>query len=183
MSNETFKRLYVDELKDLYSAENQLLRALPKMAKAASSEELREGFEEHLEQTKGQVQRLEAIFQSLDANPKGKKCVAMEGLVKEGSEVMEEDLEGAVLDAALISAAQRVEHYEIAAYGTVCEFAKVLGETKHASLLEKTLDEERETDEKLNKLAKEIDTQANETGSPKEQHEAKPGRTTPKRAA
>jgi ferritin-like metal-binding protein YciE len=133
MPNESFKKLYVDELKDLYSAENQLVKALPKMAKAATSEELREGFEEHLEQTKGQVQRLETIFQSLNESPKGKKCMGMEGLVKEGSEVMEEDLEHAVLDAALIGAAQRVEHYEIAAYGTVCEFAKVLGETKHAS--------------------------------------------------
>jgi len=109
MPNESFKKLYVDELKDLYSAENQLVKALPKMAKAASSEELREGFEEHLEQTKGQVQRLETIFQSLNESPKGKKCMGMEGLVKEGSEVMEEDLEDAVLDAALIGAAQRVE--------------------------------------------------------------------------
>ena len=183
MPNESFKKLYVDELKDLYSAENQLVKALPKMAKAAVSEELREGFESHLDQTKGQVQRLETIFQSLNESPKGKKCAAMEGLIQEGSEVMEEDFEDAVLDAALIGAAQRVEHYEIAAYGTVCEFAKVLGETKHASLLEETLEEERETDEKLTKLAIDINRQANETGSPKEQDEAKPGRKTPKRAA
>jgi ferritin-like metal-binding protein YciE len=184
MPNKRFKQLYVDELKDLYSAENQLVKALPKMAKAATSEELREGFEEHLEQTKGQVQRLETIFQSLDESPKGKKCMGMEGLVKEGSEVMEEeDLEDAVLDAALIGAAQRVEHYEIAAYGTVCEFAKVLGETKHASLLEKTLEEEKETDEKLTELAKEINAQANEPGSSKEEDEGKAGRRTPKRAA
>ena len=183
MPNESFKQLYVDELKDLYSAENQLVKALPKMAKAATSEELREGFEEHLEQTKGQVQRLETIFQSLNESPKGKKCMGMEGLVKEGSEVMEEDLEDAVLDAALIGAAQRVEHYEIAAYGTVCEFAKVLGETKHASLLEETLEEEKETDEKLTQLAKEINAQANELGSPKEEDEGKAGRRTPKRAA
>ena len=183
MPNESFKNLYVDELKDLYSAENQLVKALPKMAKAATSEELREGFEEHLEQTKGQVQRLETIFQSLNESPKGKKCMGMEGLVKEGSEVMEEDLEDAVLDAALIGAAQRVEHYEIAAYGTVCEFAKGLGETKHASLLEKTLEEEKETDEKLTELAKEINAQANELGSSKEEDEGKAGRRTPKRAA
>jgi ferritin-like metal-binding protein YciE len=183
MPNESFKKLYADELKDLYSAENQLVKALPKMAKAAVSEELREGFESHLEQTKGQVQRLETIFQSLNESPRGKKCAAMEGLVKEGSEVMEEDLEGAVLDAALIGAAQRVEHYEIAAYGTVCEFAKVLGETKHASLLEMTLEEERQTDEKLTKLAKEINRQANEGQSAKDPDEAKTGRRTPKRAA
>ena len=114
MSNVNLKKLYVDELKDLFSAENQLLKALPKMAKAASSAELRTGFEKHLEQTKGQVQRLEEIFQSLDESPKGKKCVGMEGLVKEGSEVMEEGFEDAVLDAGLIGAARRVEHYEIA---------------------------------------------------------------------
>jgi ferritin-like metal-binding protein YciE len=183
MPNESFKKLYVDELKDLYSAENQLVKALPKIAKAATSEQLRQGFEEHLEQTKGQVQRLETIFQSLNESPKGKKCMGMEGLVKEGSEVMEEDLEHAVLDAALIGAAQRVEHYEIAAYGTVCEFAKVLGETKHASLLEKTLEEEKQTDEKLTELAKEINAQANEPGSPREEDEGKAGRRTPKRAA
>lgn len=181
--NENFKKLYVDELKDLYSAENQLVNALPKMAKAASSEDLRDGFEKHLEQTKSQVQRLETIFQSLNENPKGKKCVAMEGLVKEASEVMQEDLEDAVLDAALIGAAQRVEHYEIAAYGTVCEFAKVLGERKHASLLEKTLEEERETDEKLTKLSKEINIQANETSPSKEQGDGNRGRKTSRRAA
>jgi ferritin-like metal-binding protein YciE len=183
MPNESFKKLYVDELKDLYSAENQLVKALPKMAKAASSEDLRQGFEAHLEQTRGHVQRLETIFESLKESPKGKKCVAMEGLVKEGTEVMEEEFEGSVLDAALIGAAQRVEHYEIAAYGTVCEFAKVLGETKHASFLEKTLEEERQTDEKLTRLAKEINAQANEARSPKELDEAQTGRRTPKRAA
>lgn len=181
MPNESFKELYVDELKDLYSAEKQLVKTLPKMAKAASSEALREGFEEHLEQTRGQVQRLETIFQSLNESPKGKKCMAMEGLVKEGSEVMEEDLEDSVLDAALIGAAQRVEHYEIAAYGTVCEFAKVLGETEHASLLEKTLAEEKETDEKLTRLAKQVNALANE--GPEERDNARPGRKTPKRAA
>lgn len=183
MPNESFKKLYLDELKDLYSAENQLVKALPKMAKAASSDELRAGFEAHLEQTKGQVLRLETIFQSLNESPKGKKCVAMQGLVKEGSEVMEEGFEDAVLDAALIGAAQRVEHYEIAAYGTVREFARILGQTEHASLLEKTLDEEKQTDEKLTKLAKQINAMADETGSPKASDEARPGRRTPKRAA
>ncbi len=169
MPNENLKKLYVDELKDLFSAENQLLKALPKMAKAASSDELRTGFEKHLEQTKVHVQRLEEIFQSLDESPKGKKCVGMEGLVKEGSEVMEEGFEDAVLDAGLIGAARRVEHYEMAAYGAVCEIAKVLGQTKHASLLEKTLAEEKQTDEKLAELAKEINTQANEEGSEEQQ--------------
>ena len=181
MSNDSLKKLYVDELKDLYSAENQLVKALPKMAKAASSEKLRQGFEGHLEQTKGHVQRLETIFQSLDESPKGKKCVGMEGLVKEGSEAVEEGFEDAVLDAALIGAARRVEHYEIAAYGAVSEFAKVLGKTEHASLLEETLGEENETDDKLKTLAREINAQANEE-SPRAAQDSKP-RKTPKRAA
>ena len=171
MASEGLRDLYIDELKDLYNAENQLVKALPKMAKAASSEELKQGFEQHLEQTRGHVQRLEQIFKSLDESPKGKKCAGMEGLVKEGSEVMEEDFEGALMDAALIGAAQRVEHYEIAAYGTACEFAKLLEESEHVSLLEETLQEEKETDEKLTELAKEINPQANEgtneSGEPK----------------
>jgi ferritin-like metal-binding protein YciE len=161
MQNDSLKRLYVDELKDLYSAENQLIKALPKMAKGASSDKLRQGFEEHLEQTKGHVERLEEILRSMDESPKGKKCVGMEGLIKEGSEVIDEDLEDAVLDAALIGASQRVEHYEIAAYGTVREFATLLDEPKHASLLEETLNEEIETDQKLTDLSREINTQAN----------------------
>ena len=123
------------------------------MAKAASSDELKLGLEEHLEQTRGHVQRLEKIFQSLEESPKGKKCAGMEGLVKEGIEVMEEDFEGALMDAALIGATQRVEHYEIAAYGTASEFAKILGELEHATLLEETLQEEKETDERLTELA------------------------------
>jgi ferritin-like metal-binding protein YciE len=159
---EGLKQLYVDELKDLYNAESQLVKALPKMAKAASSEELRQGFEEHLEQTKGHVQRLEKIFQTLGESPKGKKCKGMEGLVEEGAEVMEEDFEGSVMDAALIGAAQRVEHYEIAAYGTASAFAVELGQSEQASLLNETLEEEKETDEKLTKLAEQINAQANE---------------------
>ena len=178
MPNENLKKLYVDELKDLFSAENQLLKALPKMAKAASSDELRTGFEKHLEQTKVHVQRLEEIFESLDESPKGKKCVGMEGLVKEGSEVMEEGFEDAVLDAGLICAARRVEHYEMAAYGAACEIAKVLGETQHASLLEKTLAEEKQTDEKLSDLAKEINSQANEEGSEEQQDSSPAGKKT-----
>src|SRR5436853_425175 len=162
MPTEGLRELYVDQLKDLYNAENQLVKALPKMAKASSSEELRKGFEEHLEQTKGHVQRLEQIFRVLEENPKGKKCTGMEGLVEEGSEIMKEDFEDALLDAALIGAAQRVEHYEIAAYGTVRAFAEELGESEHVSLLEETLEEEKETDEKLTKLAKQINAQANE---------------------
>jgi ferritin-like metal-binding protein YciE len=161
------KELYIDELKDLYNAENQLVKALPKMAKAASSAKLRQGFEEHLEQTKGHLERLEEIFKLIKESPKGKKCKAMEGLIEEGSEITEEDFEGAVLDAGLIGAAQRVEHYEMAAYGTAAAFAKVLGESKHASLLEQTLAEEKAADEKLTKLSGEINPQANRDVEPK----------------
>jgi ferritin-like metal-binding protein YciE len=169
MPQEDFRELYIDELKDLYSAENQLVKALPKMAKAADSEELRNGFEEHLEQTKGHVQRLEQIFEMLGESPKGKKCVGMEGLVEEGSEMIEEDFEGSVKDAGLIGAAQRIEHYEIAGYGTVKALAETLGETEHVQLLEQTLEEEKETDEKLTGLAEEINSQASSEGEESEQ--------------
>ena len=182
MRKGSLRQLYIDELKDLYSAENQLIKALPKMAKAASSDELREAFEEHLEQTKGQAQRLEQIFEQMDENPKGKKCVGMEGLVKEGQEMMGEDFEDAVMDAALIGAAQRVEHYEIAAYGTARAFAETLGENEHISLLEQTLEEEKQTDEKLNQIAEQINTQAKEMGdeSEMEEQEAPVRRSTKK---
>jgi len=165
MSEQGLKELYIDELKDLYSAENQLVKALPKMAKAASSVELRQGFEKHLQQTRGHVQRLEKIFQALGESPKGKTCKGMQGLIEEGSEATEEDYNGSVMDAALIGAAQRVEHYEIAGYGTVRSMAETLGESNHVSLLEKTLEEEKETDEKLTDLAEQINTRANESGN------------------
>ena len=161
MELSSLEDLLVEELKDLYSAENQLVKALPKMAKAASSDELREGFEKHLEQTKGHVQRLEKIFEALGENPKGKKCKGMEGLIEEGLEAMQEDYVGSVLDAALIGAAQRVEHYEIAGYGTVRSMAETLAEDDHVSLLKETLQEEKETDEKLTELASQINTEAN----------------------
>ena len=160
MADNGLRDLYLDELRDLHNAENQLVKALPKMAKASSSDELREGFEQHLEQTKGHVERLEQIFEALDESPKGKKCMGMEGLIKEGSEIMDEDFEGAVMDAALIGAAQRVEHYEIAAYGTVIAFANQLGESEHASLLKQTLEEEKETDQKLTSLSDDINSLA-----------------------
>jgi ferritin-like metal-binding protein YciE len=160
MANEGLRELYIDELRDLHNAENQLVKALPKMAKAASNEQLREGFEEHLEQTKEHVRRLERIFEMLDENPKGKKCVGMEGLVKEGSELMREDFEDEVMDAGIIGAAQRVEHYEIAAYGTAREFAEVLGEDEHVALLDETLNEEKETDRKLTEMASQINEEA-----------------------
>jgi ferritin-like metal-binding protein YciE len=147
------KELYVDELKDIYSAETQLVKALPKMAKAAVSAELRNGFEQHLEQTKGHVGRLEQICDDLDETPTGKHCKGMEGLIREGGEAAEEDYKGDAKDAALIGAAQRVEHYEIAAYGTVRAMAEKLGETEAAKLLSQTLQEEKDTDVKLSKVA------------------------------
>ena len=161
----SLRDLFIEELRDLYSAENQLVKALPKMAKAASSEELRNAFEEHFEQTKEHVNRLEQIFEKLDAKAKGKKCKAMEGLIEEGKEVMDEDAVPPVMDAAIISAAQRVEHYEIAGYGCARTYARTLGEDEAAELLQQTLDEEGETDKKLTELAENIvNQQAAATG-------------------
>jgi len=153
MKLESLQDLLVDQLKDLYSAENQLVKALPKMAKAATSEELRSGFEQHLEETKNQVSRLEQICEELGVTPKGKKCAAMEGLIQEGKELMEEDAEPAVMDAGLIAAAQKVEHYEMASYGTARTWAQQLGLEEAATLLEETYEEEKATDEKLTQLA------------------------------
>jgi ferritin-like metal-binding protein YciE len=160
MEMNRLKHLYIEELKDLYSAENQLVKALPKMAKAASSEDLRAGFEAHLGQTKQHVARLEKIFNALGESPKGKKCKGMEGLIKEGGEMIEEDPAPEELDAGLISAAQRVEHYEIAGYGCVRTYAHLLGEEQAVSLLQQTLDEEKDTDEKLTQLAGSINVEA-----------------------
>jgi ferritin-like metal-binding protein YciE len=160
MEHQALKELYIDELRDIYNAENQLLKALPKMAKGSTSEQLRTGFEEHLEQTRGHVQRLEQIFKELGEKPSGKKCKAMEGLVAEGAETLGEDYEDEVMDAAIIGAAQRVEHYEIAAYGTVRTFAELLGEDSAVQLLEQTLEEEKETDQKLSDLASDINVEA-----------------------
>ena len=171
MKLDSLKELYVEELKDLYSAENQLLKALPKMAKAATSPALKKGFEKHLEETKGQVERLEQIFKALDESPKGKKCKAMEGLVEEGKEVMEEDAEPEVMDAALIASAQRVEHYEIAGYGCVRTYAQLLGETQAAKLLQQTLDEEGKTDQALTKLAEKINVDAEDPVGEDEEEE------------
>jgi ferritin-like metal-binding protein YciE len=183
MPNQGLKELYVEELKDLYNAETQLVKALPKLARAATSEELRRGFEDHLEQTKGHVERLQKIFDLLEESPKGKKCKGMEGLIEEGAEVTQEDYEGSLLDAALIGAAQRVEHYEIAGYGIVRSFAEALGETEHVSLLNETLEEEKETDEKLTELATQINAEANEGGEQPKMQQSKEDRKRPKRVA
>jgi ferritin-like metal-binding protein YciE len=160
MKMEDLKDLFVDELKDIYSAENQITKALPKMAKTAKSPELKKGFELHLEQTREQIARLERIFEELGETPRGKKCHGMEGLLEEGKELMGEDAEPEVMDAGLISAAQRVEHYEIAAYGTVKTYAELLGMSKAAKLLDETLKEEKDTDQKLTGLAGKINVQA-----------------------
>jgi ferritin-like metal-binding protein YciE len=153
--------LLIKELRDLYSAEKQIIKALPKMAKAASSEALQEALLEHLEVTKEQAARLEQIFETLSISSRGPKCAAMEGLIKEGDELLEEDSVPAVLDAALIGAAQRVEHYEMAGYGVARTFARLLGQGQIAELLQKTLDEEGDADAKLTELAEsEINVEA-----------------------
>lgn len=153
MSLDTLQDLFVAELKDLYSAEQQLLKALPKMAKAATAPQLRQAFESHLKETKGQVDRLEKIFKKLGVKAGRKKCKAMAGLIEEGQELAKEDGAPAVLDAGLIAAAQRVEHYEMAGYGCVRTYARLLGDQVAADLLQKTLDEEGAADQKLSRIA------------------------------
>ena len=156
MSAENLQELLIEELKDIYNAEQQLVKALPKMAKAAVNEKLRDGFLTHLEETKGHVQRLEKVFKLLGEPAKGKTCKAMKGLVEEGAEAIEENDPSLTRDAQLIGAAQRVEHYEIAAYGTVRAMAQLLRRTEVASLLKQTLDEEGATDKKLTSVANEV---------------------------
>jgi ferritin-like metal-binding protein YciE len=160
MEMESLRDLFIDELKDLYSAENQILKALPKMIKKASSRELKSGFEQHLKETQGHVERLDKIFEELEESPRGKKCKGMEGIIADGKELMEEDAESEVMDAGLIGAAQHVEHYEIAGYGCVRTYAELMGEDDIVKLLQQTLDEEKATDEKLNQLAQNINVEA-----------------------
>ncbi len=156
----TLQDFLLESLKDLYSAEKQITKALPKMIKAASSEELREAFETHLQQTEEQINRLDKISKTLGKSLSGKKCSAMEGLLQEGKEIMEADCTPEVMDVALISAAQKVEHYEIAGYGCVVTYAQLLGNNKIKDLLSETLDEESEADKKLTEIAEEINPQA-----------------------
>jgi ferritin-like metal-binding protein YciE len=152
MSLDSLEKLFLEELKDIYNAEKQLLRGLPRMAKAAESPELQQAFTKHLKETEGQVQRLERVFQELGQSARGKTCKGMQGLMEEGKEVMEKDGEGAGIDAALIAAAQKVEHYEIAAYGCLRTYAQLLGLSQAEQLLQQTLDEEEATDKKLTEL-------------------------------
>jgi ferritin-like metal-binding protein YciE len=169
MEMESLKELYVDELKDLYSAEKQLVKALPKMAKNASNPELKEAFTNHLQETEGHVERLEQIFDMLGERAGGKKCKGMEGLIEEAKELLEEDATEEVLDAGLISKAQHVEHYEIAGYGTVRTYARQLGLDDQAELLQETLDEEGKTDELLTQLAESSVNLEAEQGSEEEE--------------
>ena len=152
MSLESLDTLFLNELKDVYNAEKQILKALPRMAKAATDDALRQAFTKHLRETEGQVKRLERIFKSLGQAPRGKKCKGMEGLIEEGKEIMEEEGAPEVIDAALISAAQRVEHYEMAAYGCLRTYAQLLGHDDAVELLQQTLAEEEATDEALTAL-------------------------------
>ena len=180
MSMDSLKDLYIDELKDLYNAENQLLKALPKMAKKASSPDLRRAFQDHLGQTERQVNRLEKIFKNLGEKPTGKTCKAMKGLVEEGKEIIEEKGDESVLDAALIGAAQKVEHYEIASYGTARTFASLLGEEDAVTVLQQTLDEEAATDKKLTALAESMvnleASEAEENGAKRNGKKARKGK-------
>ena len=160
MKVESIEDLFLDELKDLYSAEKQITKALPKLVKAASTEELSAAFDSHLQETKGHVERLEEIFQKLGKKGTGKTCEGMKGVLEEGSEVIQEIEKGPVRDAGLIAAAQRVEHYEIAGYGSVRSFAELLGKTDIVELLEQTLDEEKAADEKLTKISETVNQEA-----------------------
>ena len=160
MKLETLNELLIEQLQDLYSAENQIIEALPKMAEAASSPELKRAFQEHLRQTEGQVERLEQCFEQLDTEAEGNECKCMKGLLEEGEDLMDEDAEPEVLDAGLIAAAQRVEHYEIAGYGCARTYAQLLGLKEVASSLQQTLNEEKETDQKLTELAESINVEA-----------------------
>ena len=165
MKMKSLADLFVHELKDLYSAEKQLLKALPKMAKAATSEELQTALEKHLGETEDQVSRLEEIFEELEISTRGAKCPAMEGLVEEGKTILEEDMEDDVRDAAIICAAQRVEHYEMAGYGCARTFAEQLGHQNAARLLQQTLDEEKAADAKLTEVAMQSVNQEAEVGA------------------
>lgn len=177
----TMDELLEESLKDLYSAEKQLTKALPKMAKAAQNATLKQGFEEHLKQTEEQIKRLEQVCQDLGIKPTGKVCKAMEGLIAEGNETMSEGKPSPVLDAALIGAAQKIEHYEIAGYGTIVEMCRCLGHMEAADLLHQTLEEEKQTDARLNEVAV---SEVNEAAADAEPEEEKPkAKTTAKKAS
>jgi ferritin-like metal-binding protein YciE len=180
----TLHDAFIDELRDTYDAEKQLTKALPKMAKAATSQELREAFETHLEETRGQIERLEQVFASLDEKVRGKHCDGIAGIIEEGKSIMEEDLTDVAMDASLIAAAQRAEHYEMAAYGTLVAWARAMGHTEAADLLQETLEEEAAADEKLTGLAEGgINDQAAEGAHPDDDDETPMARPAPRSKA
>jgi ferritin-like metal-binding protein YciE len=168
MSVATAEELFVDELKDIYSAEKQAVKAFPRLAKAVQSEELKQAMQDHLEQTKGQVERLDRIFEILEKRSSGKTCEGMKGLVTEAQSQLEEMEKGPVLDCAIIGALQRIEHYEIAAYGTVATLAEAMGHEEVKELLGETLEEEKETDERLTEVAQSVNSEALSEGSEEE---------------
>jgi ferritin-like metal-binding protein YciE len=170
----TLHDAFIDELRDTYDAEKQLTKALPKLAKAATSPKLREAFETHLEETRGQIERLEQVFEQLDEKVRGKHCDGIEGIIDEGKSVMDEDFDDATMDACLIASGQRAEHYEMAAYGTLVAWARALGLTDAAALLEETLDEEKAADEKLSALAEGGINRGAANGGSSEEDEAEP---------
>src|SRR5688500_2930227 len=176
----TLHDAFIDELRDTYDAERQLTKALPKLAKAASSPELRDAFESHLEETKNQIERLESVFASLDEKVRGKHCDGIAGIIEEGSAIMKEDFDDSTMDACLIAAGQRAEHYEIAAYGTLVAWAKAMGHTDAVDRLQETLDEEKAADEKLTSLAEAgINQEAANAAHPDEDAEENAGKKTP----
>lgn len=162
---DSMEKLFVQELKDLYSAENQITKALPKMVKAAASNELKTAFEHHLKETEGQIQRLDKVFEILGTSPRGKTCDGMKGVLEEGNQMLNETAEGDVRDAALISAGQRVEHYEMAGYGTVRAYAERLGKAQIVQLLEQTLEEEKAADKKLTEISRKVNLSGKQTAS------------------
>jgi ferritin-like metal-binding protein YciE len=179
----TLHDAFIDELRDTYDAEKQLVKALPKLARAASSPDLRTAFESHLEDTRGQVERLEQVFASLDEKVRGKHCDGIAGIIEEGKSIMEEDFDDATMDACLIAAGQRAEHYEMAAYGTLVAWARAMGHAEAADLLQETLDEEKAADEKLSSLAEGgINQEAADAVDPEGEDEAPPAASRKKAA-
>jgi ferritin-like metal-binding protein YciE len=169
MKMNSLQDIYIEELRDLYDAENQIVKALPKMVEAANNEELQNAFTEHLEQTKEQIQRLEKIFEDAGLKAKGKKCEGIKGIIAEGQEWLDQELDAELMDVALIASAQRIEHYEIAAYGCVSAYAKALEREDEADQLEQTLDEEKDADEKLTELSETINLEAAKIGAGEEE--------------
>ncbi len=188
MPIKTADDLFLDELKDIYSAERQAVRAYPRLSKAVQSEELKQALQNHLEQTKGQIERLDQVFENLGKRSGGKTCEAMKGLLEEAAEDVEEIEAGPVLDAALLAGLQRVEHYEIAAYGTVVAFAEAMGQQEIQQLLEQTLQEEKETDQKLTEVSKSVNKEAigrdeEDEGDEEDDEDESEAKSTPRKAA